>query len=196
MATSRPRTYSGEYGSKQQTTINMTDTIMAGSPGKPSLNTQSAIQLPGQVVCSAQDSKTNGLDCRDSRGGAPVLKNRTLERESKGCYSLLFHTSVFVFVDVWRQITAYGMKYYNNDIYPVAQTQIVAMSEFLKLFIFVWKLLQDGTLTSVKMSTLYFYSKFYLCSEQQYLLLCNALYHSTYLEYIDSAESYFHSSHV
>ena len=89
-----------------------------------------------------------------------ALKNQTLDRESKGCYSVFLYTSVFIFLDVWRQIASYGMIYFNDYYYPVAPTEIVAIAETIKLVIFLWQLLREGTLMRVKISLLYFIPSF------------------------------------
>lgn len=89
-----------------------------------------------------------------------ISKNQSLDRESKGCYSVLQYTSVFIFLDVWRQIASYGMIYFNENYYPVAPTEIVAIAETIKLVIFLWQLLREGTLMRIKISLLYFIPSF------------------------------------
>ena len=61
-------------------------------------------------------------------------------------------SSLFIVMDVWRQVTGYGMKYYNEGQYPVPQTGLVAVTEILKCFIFTVKLCISGTLCSCKIS--------------------------------------------
>lgn len=64
-------------------------------------------------------------------------KNESLERESLGCCSVVFYSSIFLLLDVWKQVASYGMKYFNNNIYPVPQTKIVAVTEMFKFLCFV-----------------------------------------------------------
>ena len=85
-----------------------------------------------------------------------AMKNQTLDRESKGCYNVCLYTSVFIFLDVWRQVTSYGMIYYNDYRYPVAPTEIIAVTEIIKLVLFLWQLFREDTLMQVKISLLYF----------------------------------------
>ena len=120
---------------------------------------------PGQVMVQSQTARTRHVSCSQDtvvmgEEHVPRLRNHTLEREKQGCYSVLSYTTMFVFVDIWRQLTAYGMKYYNQDVYPIAQTQVVVVGELIKLFVFLWRLLQAGKLTSIKMSPLYFMPSF------------------------------------
>ena len=81
--------------------------------------------------------------------------NKTLARETEGCSHILFHTSTFIVIDVCRQVAGYGMKYYNVDQFPVEPTEVVAISEIIKVVIFFVKLLVEGGFSSVKLSRLY-----------------------------------------
>lgn len=85
-------------------------------------------------------------------------RNETLERENLGCCSLLCYSSIFLMLDVWKQVASYGMKYFNNDVYPVPQTRVVAITELLKFVCFavllVWSSGVSG-LKSVRISLWY-----------------------------------------
>ena len=85
-----------------------------------------------------------------------ALKNQNLDRESKGCCSVFFYVSAFSCFDITRQITGYGMIYFNNHQYPVAPSGIIAVAEIIKLVIFLWLLFREGILMRVKISLLYF----------------------------------------
>ncbi|ELT90198.1 hypothetical protein CAPTEDRAFT_205655 [Capitella teleta] len=71
-------------------------------------------------------------------------RNVTLERESLSCFSLVFYSTLFVMLDVWKQVTSYGMKYFNNNVYPMPQTQVVAITEVFKFSLFVVSFLIDA----------------------------------------------------
>ena len=81
----------------------------------------------GSVPSEGVDSEAQYL----SMSHAP--RNHTLAREADGCRHVLFHCSIFIVVDICRQVAGYGMKYYNDDQFPVEPTEIVAISEFLKV---------------------------------------------------------------
>ena len=85
-------------------------------------------------------------------------RNESLERESLGCCSLLFYSSLFLTLDVWKQVTSYGMKYFNNDIYPIPQTQVVAITEiskFLCFFLLVIFVSGINSLQNIRLSAWY-----------------------------------------
>ena len=84
-----------------------------------------------------------------------AVNNKTLAREAEGCSHILFHTSTFIVIDVCRQVAGYGMKYYNHDQFPVEPTEVVAISEIIKVVIFFCKLVLEGSFSSLKLSRLY-----------------------------------------
>lgn len=87
--------------------------------------------------------------------GGPVKRNETLERESLGCCGLVFYSSVFLMLDVWKQVASYGMKYFNNNVYPIPQTKIVAITEVLKFIVFLTFVIFTGKLKNFKVSLWY-----------------------------------------
>ena len=79
---------------------------------------------------------TSGIDSK-SPTHSTGLKNATLERESLSCASLVFYSFLFIKLDVLNQVITYGMKYLNNNSYPVPQTGIVFSTEALKFLCYV-----------------------------------------------------------
>ena len=80
---------------------------------------------------------------------------KLMDRESDGWRSVSIYCLVFCLVDVWRQVTGYGVKSLNNDVYPIKQTAIVAITETFKFVMFTGFLLLNHSLGSVKLSILY-----------------------------------------
>ena len=81
--------------------------------------------------------------------------NKTLERESQGCTVILFYMFIFLMLDVWKQVTSYGMKYYNNNRYPLPQTQVVAVTECMKLTVFFVILIYTKEIKKVTFKEMY-----------------------------------------
>ena len=79
----------------------------------------------------------------------------TIEREGKGCSSILLYSSIFIFIDVIRQVATYGMMYFNAQSYPVPQTQLVFSAELLKFAIFSALILVKNRMHDIKISFLY-----------------------------------------
>lgn len=123
----------------------------------------------------------NGSVCNGSvspKGESPQRpKNITLERESRGCFSVVFYSSVFIMLDVWRQISGYGIKYYNQDKFPVPQTSLVAAGELIKCFLFTVKMTMAGTICTVKLSPKYLIPS--LCYAVNNNLFYLAMYYTT-----------------
>ena len=78
-----------------------------------------------------------------------------MDRESGGCHIVGFYCTLFFLVDVWRQVTGYGVKYLNNGTYPIPQTAIVALTESFKLVVFITILTREGGIRTLKASFLY-----------------------------------------
>lgn len=86
----------------------------------------------------------------------PVSKTSvTIEREGKGCATIMMYSSVFIFIDVIRQVATYGMMYFNSGSYPVPQTQLVFSAELLKFAIFLGLLVVKRRLRDISISFLY-----------------------------------------
>lgn len=68
---------------------------------------------------------------------APPSRNKHLHRESRDCGSLLFYSCIFILLDVLNQVSLYGMKYFNRNVYPLPQTCIVFFMELLKFFCYL-----------------------------------------------------------
>lgn len=86
----------------------------------------------------------------------PSLKGEvTIERENKGCKSLVLLSSVYIVIDVLRQTSAYGMKYFNNDTYPLPQTQLIMLTEVLKMALMLVVMCATKQLRNVRISLLY-----------------------------------------
>ena len=114
--------------------------------GVMSLGETSTLQLgsPGRVSSLPEAIPTRTAEI-----------NLQLQRESKGCFSVIFYSSIFIMMDLWRQVCAYGMKYYNDNTYPVPQTELVVISEVSKLCIFLCKMSVMGTLCNINVSFSY-----------------------------------------
>ncbi len=82
-------------------------------------------------------------------------KNRSLDREAPGCAGVLVYSSVFLLLDVWKQVTSYGMKYYNLDQYPVAQTKVIAIAETVKFALYFAYVVVCGRVQSIRVSAWY-----------------------------------------
>jgi UDP-sugar transporter A1/2/3 len=80
---------------------------------------------------------------------------KSMDRESAGCHIVGFYCTLFFLVDVWRQVTGYGVKYINNNTYPIPQTAIVALTETFKFTVFFGLLFREGGIRSIKGSYLY-----------------------------------------
>ena len=103
-----------------------------------------------QVYIDLPDTKTDS-----AQNGLLTGHNRSMERESKGCLSILFYMTVYINIDVWKQVTTYGIKYYNGGVYPVPQTFVVTVTELMKLAMFLVIAAREGTLNKIKLSPLY-----------------------------------------
>lgn len=98
----------------------------------------------------AMPEKTVDTESKSFTINIPQRKpNEALDRESD---NVLFYCSCFLAVDVWKQISTYGMKYYNGGSYPMAQTQIVAITELSKVIIFLVICTVNGSIGSIKWS--------------------------------------------
>ena len=84
-----------------------------------------------------------------------MRKNQGLERESLGYQSVVLYSGIFLLVDVWKQVTTYGMRYYNNDHYPLPQTLLVCLGEIFKCLVFLVVLISQRNLFNVKISKWY-----------------------------------------
>jgi len=88
--------------------------------------------------------ESHAVQIQSENGGT----NLGLNREVTGWISIVFYCSLFIFVDFWKQLTSYGMKYYNGNIYPMPQTQLVATAEVLKFVVFFYiVMVRDGLST-------------------------------------------------
>ena len=85
----------------------------------------------------------------------PGTKNETLERESRGWTALVVYSTLFICLDLWKQVTSYGIKYYNNDQYALPQTLVVGITEILKLVLSFLLLLYQGLLKDVSFTWLF-----------------------------------------
>jgi len=83
------------------------------------------------------------------------MEAKLMDRESDGCRYISIYCIIFCLVDVWRQVTGYGVKALNNDVYPIKQTAIVAITETFKFVMFTCLLLHGRSLKSLKLSILY-----------------------------------------
>ncbi|KAK2146987.1 hypothetical protein LSH36_575g02051 [Paralvinella palmiformis] len=110
---------------------------------------------------------------RRSNGGF----NLNIERESHGCANIAFYSTIFIGVDILRQVTGYGLKYFNNDVYPIPQTFLVFFCEFAKLLVFFSRLAWSRSLRDVSLSFRYLVpSTLYAINNNIYFL---ALYYTT-----------------
>ena len=113
-------------------------------------------------------AETNNTSAKTS---ANMGKNKALDRESLGCHSVLLYSGIFLLVDVWKQVTTYGMKYYNNNHYPLPQTLLVCLGEIFKCLVFLVVLVIHGQLNNVKFSKWYAIPAiFYAINNNIYLL--------------------------
>ena len=89
------------------------------------------------------------------KGEKLASKNSKLDRESQGWTSILSLGIIFLFIDVWKQVASYGMRYFNGGTYPLPQTQIVAITELVKFIVFLIVLISRNELTLLKVSLWY-----------------------------------------
>ena len=108
-----------------------------------------------EVTITDSNSKHGGATTGLGSGFILNGRNQTLERESKGCVSVLLYMTLYVNLDVWKQVTTYGIKYYNGGVYPVPHTFVVTVTELMKLAIFLAVAAREGTLSQVRLSPLY-----------------------------------------
>lgn len=94
---------------------------------------------------------TAGISIKGKASG----KNTSLERESTACSSLILYSLTYIMLDLWKQVTTYGMKYYNNNRYPLPQTEIIAITELLKFIIFFGIVIHNGQIWQVRISLWY-----------------------------------------
>ena len=100
----------------------------------------------------ANDAKSDSVDeIKDS-----AVSNPTLNREVHSNAKMAGYCSIMLLAEVCKQITSYGMKYYNGGKYPLLQTAIVAVAELVKFFIFLLlTALSESGLHQVKISLWY-----------------------------------------
>ena len=79
-------------------------------------------------------------------------RNQNLQRESQSAVSVLLFVLIYVGLDVWRQVSSYGMTYFNGGKYPMSHTWIVSVTESLKFFIFFAILTAQGNLRKIRPS--------------------------------------------
>lgn len=82
-------------------------------------------------------------------------QNKTLEREVSGWMNLFVYSFAYIILEVWKQVATYGMKYFNNNTYPFPQTQIIAITELMKLVVFAGIVIHNGEINKVKFSMWY-----------------------------------------
>lgn len=91
-------------------------------------------------------------------GAATQSKSKssaTLARAHVPPWLALFFCFSFISMEVGKQITSYGVQYYNKESYPVPQTGIVFATEVTKLLLMLVLLIKSGALTKVTMSFMF-----------------------------------------
>ena len=83
------------------------------------------------------------------------LKNLSLERESNEVCGLILYSSIFIFLDLFKQIACYGVKYYNKDKYPIPQTCIVLATEIFKCSVVLAIIVYKREIRSLRVSFVY-----------------------------------------
>jgi hypothetical protein len=105
-------------------------------------------------VAATYDSQGQKKEQNGSTVSAAI--NPTLNREVNSPAKMAGFCSLMLLTEVSKQITSYGMKYYNGGIYPLPQTEIVALAELVKFSVFfLLTVLSDPGLQSLKISPWY-----------------------------------------
>lgn len=77
---------------------------------------------------------------------------QSMARKSTSFMVYLFLCSTFIFVEMAKQVTTYALRYQHNGKYPMIQTSLVAIVEFIKLstvsILFISKRKFDRTYTN------------------------------------------------
>ncbi|XP_013411669.1 probable UDP-sugar transporter protein SLC35A4 [Lingula anatina] len=88
----------------------------------------------------------------DSSGATHSRRPLSMEREKVGSGSAILYCGAFLLSAVGKLYTLYAMKYYNNNIYPLPATTLVAWAEVLKLITMVTIMLLQGNLFQTRFS--------------------------------------------
>jgi drug/metabolite transporter (DMT)-like permease len=94
------------------------------------------VQSPNvATACDMGGQSPEGRDQKDCKTNVTI--NPNLNREVHSPAKMAGYCSLMLATEVSKQITSYGMKYYNGGTYPLPQTEIVALAELLKFIIFL-----------------------------------------------------------
>ena len=113
------------------------------------------VELGKPIEKSTAQTVETETDDDVTKGQLFPLKNLSLERESKGIFSLILFSSIFIFLDLFKQIACYGVKYYNKDKYPIPQTYIVLATEIFKCSVVLAIIVYKGEIRSLRVSFAY-----------------------------------------
>ncbi|CAH1782776.1 unnamed protein product [Owenia fusiformis] len=89
---------------------------------------------------------------KDAKAESKAETTNPLDRAKISKVEAVSMIFIFILIDVGKQTSSYAVKYYNNGKYPIPQTMIVAVTEYLKLSLVFGKLVYDGVLSDVKLS--------------------------------------------
>lgn len=65
------------------------------------------------------------------------MRNKYLNREFDGFSRIICLGSSYIVLDTLQSTTIYASSYYNNGSYPITLTSIVALTEWIKLIVFL-----------------------------------------------------------
>lgn len=85
-----------------------------------------------------------------------LMRNPSMNREVRNAKVMAVYCAFMLATDTSKQMTSYGMKYYNGGTYPLPQTEIVALAELLKFFVFLLlTCVSESGLGQIKISVWY-----------------------------------------
>ena len=121
----------------------------------PSSDKMAVVELGKSLEMGGAQTIESRSDDDVKKGQVLPGKNRSLERESSGVFSLILFSSIFIFLDLFKQIASYGVKYYNKDKYPIPQTYIVLVTEIVKCSVVLAIIVYKGEIRSLRVSFAY-----------------------------------------
>ena len=126
-----------------------------------SINNIDYVETLNRGTCSSSKTplvsgNTTVVDTKqnDPLSVGPV--NPNLNREVQNRMKMTGFCMLLLLTEVSKQITSYGMKYFNGGVYPFPQTLIVALAELLKFLVFLFiTAVSDSGLKQMKISLWY-----------------------------------------
>ncbi|XP_013409202.1 CMP-sialic acid transporter 2 [Lingula anatina] len=116
------------------------------------ITASTAADLEEELALQIPDDVSVEIDEKTSTSPPVSVSAVTMDREDHHVALSVIYCFSFLVMEVGKQCSSYAMKYYNDDVYPVPQTFLVAAVELIKLVVMVTVLLFQGKLLQIRIS--------------------------------------------